>query len=67
MKSLEVQNPAQNRIIILIDETVNNKPRKRSKQRISMIAKLHQEQVEIAKWSGKAVPQMSVEAENDNG
>lgn len=34
---------------------MNNKPRKRSKQRVSMIAKQHQEQVEIAKWSEKAV------------
>ncbi len=49
----------------MIDGNVNNKPRERSKQRASVLAKLHQKQSEIAKRSGKAVPQMSMEEGNE--
>lgn len=45
----------------MIDGTVNNKPRKRSKQRVSVLAKLHQKQAAIAQRSEKAVPQMQME------
>lgn len=50
----------------MIDGTVNNQGKKKKlKVRVSVLAKLHKKQEEIAKKSRKEEPQMSMEEENE--